>query len=85
VDAQHCLAIRDVSLQSSRLTLPGVSSSEPLPGEITDALDALESELRSQRHQFSQHQRCLFISDDWLARVETSLQDVAEQLKQARK
>jgi MoxR-like ATPase len=85
VDAQHCLAIRDVSLQASRLTLPGVSNSEPLPGEITEALDALESELRTQRHLFSQHQRCLFISDDWLARVETSLQDVAEQLKQARK
>jgi len=85
VDAQHCLAIRDVSLQSSRLTLPGASNSDQLPGEIIEALDTLESELRSQRHLFSQHQRCLFISDDWLARVETSLQDVAEQLKQARK
>ena len=85
MDAQHCLAVRDVSLQTARLTLPGSSSSEALPEEISEALDELDNQLRQQRHLFSQQQRCLFISDDWLARVETSLQDVAEQLKQARK
>ncbi len=85
VDAQHCLAIRDVSLQTARLTLPGASSADALPQEISDALDELDGQLRQQRHLFSQQQRCLFISDDCLARVETSLQDVAEQLKQARK
>ncbi|PPS64996.1 hypothetical protein CRX72_00085 [Pantoea sp. BRM17] len=56
-----------------------------MPPEIVDEYDALEARLRAQRALFSQHQRCLFISDDWLARIETSLQDVAEQLKQARK
>ncbi len=85
VDAQHCLALRDVSLQTARLTLPGAVSHSELPAEISEALDELEAQLRAQRHQFSQHQRCLFISDDWLARIETSLQDVADQLKQARK
>lgn len=85
VDNQHCLAVRDVSLQTVRLTLPGASSSNELPEEIISALDELDAQLRAQRHLFSQHQRCLFISDDWLARVETSLQDVAEQLQQARK
>ncbi len=85
VDTHHCLTLRDVSLQSTRLTLPGASSSSEMPQEIVDEYEALETQLRAQRTLFSQHQRCLFISDDWLARVETSLQDVAEQLKQARK
>jgi MoxR-like ATPases len=85
VDAHHCLTLRDVSLQSTRLTLPGAASSSDVPQEIIEEYDALEAQLRAQRTLFSQHQRCLFISDDWLARVETSLQDVAEQLKQARK
>ncbi|WP_370661508.1 ATPase RavA domain-containing protein [Candidatus Pantoea bituminis] len=85
VDAQHCLAVRDVSLQATRLTLPGISNNNELPTEIVEALDELDAQLRAQRHLFSQHQRCLFISDDWFARVESSLQDVAEQLKQARK
>ena len=85
VDAQHCLALRDVSLQTARLTLPGAVAHSELPAEISEALDELDTQLRAQRHQFSQQQRCLFISDDWLARIETSLQDVADQLKQARK
>lgn len=85
VDAQHCLALRDVSLQTARLTLPGAVAHSELPAEISEALDELDTQLRAQRYQFSQHQRCLFISDDWLARIETSLQDVADQLKQARK
>ncbi|WP_312240143.1 ATPase RavA [Pantoea sp.] len=84
VDAQSCLALRDVSLQSTRLTLPGVTQSAGLPDEIVEALDEFEKQLRAQRTLFSQNQRCLFISDDWLARIETSLQDVAEQLKLAR-
>ena len=85
VDTHHCLTLRDVSLQSARLTLPGAASLQALPPEIVDEYDALEARLRAQRALFSQHQRCLFISDDWLARIETSLQDVAEQLKLARK
>lgn len=85
VDSQNCLALRDVSLQSVRLTLPGVTASGDLPAEIGEAFDELDSQLRAQRYLFSQHQRCLFISDDWLARIETSLQDVADQLNQARR
>jgi MoxR-like ATPase len=84
VDSQDYLVIRDLSLQASRLTLPGAADNRDLPEEIVTALEELESQLRMQRAQFSQHQRCLFISDDWLARIENSLQDVAEQLKKAR-
>lgn len=85
VDSSDCLALRDVSLQSSRLALSGKVDNNALPAEISEALDELENQLRNQRSLFTQHQRCLFISDDWLARIENSLQDVAEQLKQARR
>lgn len=85
VDSQNCLALRDISLQSTRLALPGVPENSALPDEIIEALDSLENQLHTQRARFSQHQRCLFIGDEWLARIESSLQDVAEQLKQARK
>ncbi|RWR03398.1 ATPase [[Pantoea] beijingensis] len=84
VDGNDCLTLRDVSLQASRLMLPGKQQNN-MPEEIVQALDELETQLRRQRALFSQQQRCLFISDDWLARIETSLQDVAEQMKQARK
>ena len=83
VDNHDCLTLRDVSLQPSRLMLPG-KLQKGLPEEISLALDELDTQLRAQRTLFSQHHRCLFISDDWLARVEDSLQQVAEQLKRAR-
>lgn len=83
VDGNDCLTLRDVSLQSTRLMLPG-KPQQGLPEEIAQALDTLDTQLHAQRTLFSQHHRCLFISDDWLARIEESLQQVAEQLKQAR-
>ncbi|WP_067700652.1 ATPase RavA [Erwinia sp. ErVv1] len=85
VEANDCLTLRDVSLQVSRLMLPCKDRPSGLPEEITQALDDLETELRMQRTRFSQHHRCLFISDDWLARIEESLQQVADGLKQARR
>ncbi|WP_075183366.1 ATPase RavA [Pantoea sp. 1.19] len=83
VDNDGCLTLRDVSLQSSRLSLPG-QQTEAMPQEIALALDDVEQQLHAQRTLFSQNQRCLFISDDWLGRIEASLQDVAAQLRQAR-
>lgn len=85
IDGSDCLTLRDVSLQASRLMLPGSEQVNDLPTEIVQALDEVESQLHQQRTLFSQFQRCLFISDDWLAKIEESLQQVAEQLKQARK
>lgn len=85
IDSNDCLTVRDVSLLASRLMLPGSQQRNELPEEIVQALDEVESQLHRQRTLFSQYQRCLFISDDWLARIEESLQQVAEQLKQARK
>jgi len=83
IDEHDCLALRDISLQSTYLALPGILR-QNLPEEIIQSLDALDTQLRAQRTHFSQQHRCLFISDDWLAKIEDSLQQVAEQLKQAR-
>ncbi len=85
VDGNDCLTLRDVSLQPSRLMLPGQPLASGLPQEIVEALDEVEAQLHAQRTLFSQHHRCLFISDDWLAKIEESLQQVADQLKQVRR
>ncbi|EFH8674424.1 ATPase RavA [Escherichia coli] len=82
VDSTQHLVVRDVSLQGSTLALPG-SSAEGLPGEIKQQLEELESDWRKQHVLFSEQQKCLFISGDWLGRIEASLQDVGAQIRQA--
>lgn len=84
VDGGQHLVVRDVSLQGSRLSLPGSSSSGSMPAEIKQQLDALEEEWHQQHNRFSEQQKCLFIQGDWLGRIEASLQDVGAQIKQAR-
>ena len=83
VDSSQHLVIRDVSLQGSRLALPGTAS-ESVPEEIKQQLDALDTEWHQQHTRFSEQQKCLFIHSDWLGRIEASLQDVSAQIKQAR-
>lgn len=83
VDGSLHLVIRDVSLQGSRLALPG-SASESVPEEIKQQLEALDNQWHLQHTRFSEQQKCLFIHSDWLGRIESSLQDVSAQIKQAR-
>ncbi|EKS6387234.1 ATPase RavA [Enterobacter hormaechei] len=83
VDSSQHLLIRDVSLQGSRLALPGTAS-DTVPEEIKQQLDALDNEWHQQHTRFSEQQKCLFIHSDWLGRIEASLQDVSAQIKQAR-
>ena len=83
VDRSQHLVIRDVSLQGSRLALPGTAS-DTVPEEIKQQLDALDNEWHQQHTRFSEQQKCLFIHSDWLGRIEASLQDVSAQIKQAR-
>jgi len=83
VDSSQHLVIRDVSLQGSRLALPGTAS-DTVPEEIKQQLDALDNEWHQQHTRFSDQQKCLFIHSDWLGRIEASLQDVSAQIKQAR-
>ena len=82
VDSAQHLVVRDVSLQGTRLALPG-SSEEAMPGEIKQQLEALENDWRQQHTRFSEQQKCLFIHSDWLGCIEASLQDVGEQIRQA--
>lgn len=84
VDASQHLVVRDVSLQGSRLTLPGIAAQENMPEEIKQQLDALDEEWHQQHNRFSEQQKCLFVHSDWLGRIESSLQDVGAQIKQAR-
>lgn len=81
--AQLHLVVRDVSLQGSRLSLPGSSTPENMPTEIRQQLSALDEEWHQQHNRFSEQQKCLFINEEWLGRIEASLQDVAVQIKQA--
>ncbi|RLM22480.1 ATPase RavA [Brenneria alni] len=80
VDDRHRLTIRDISLQSSILSLPEKRDCT-LPAELTDEYDNLSIQLREQRRLFSQHQPCLFVPGAWLAKIEASLQHVAEQIQ----
>lgn len=82
VDSAQHLVVHDVSLQGTRLALPG-SSEEAMPGEIKQQLDALENDWHQQHTRFSEQQKSLFIHSDWLGRIEASLQDVGEQIRQA--
>ena len=83
VDASQHLVVRDVSLQGTRLSLPGTGTTENMPAEIRQQLLALDEEWHQQHNRFSEQQKCLFINEEWLGRIEASLQDVAVQIKQA--
>ncbi|PWC20054.1 ATPase RavA [Brenneria roseae subsp. roseae] len=82
VDDRLHLTIRDISLQSSILSLPEKRDCT-LPAEITDEYEKLHIQLREQRRLFGQHQPCLFVPGEWLAKIEASLQLVAEQIQQS--
>ena len=83
IDDRDCLNIRDISLQSSLLSTVPHETGQEIPEEITQGLNELKEQLQAQRLQFRQQQHCLFIDDEWLAVIERSLQDVAEQIEQA--
>ncbi|PWC09325.1 ATPase RavA [Brenneria roseae subsp. americana] len=82
VDDRLHLTIRDISLQSSILSLPEKRDCT-LPAEIIDEYEKLHVQLREQRRLFGQHQPCLFVPGEWLAKIEASLQLVAEQIQQS--
>ncbi|MCT4714018.1 ATPase RavA [Enterobacteriaceae bacterium H18W14] len=83
VDATQHLVIRDVSLQGTRLVMPG-KQQQGVPDEIKQQFDDLEAMLHQQHERFNDQQKCLFIHNDWLGKIEASLQDVAAQIKEAR-
>lgn len=80
VDEKLQLVIRDLSRQPTPLTLPG-KEHIAVPDEMKNALDGLNARFNQQRHEFSQHQNCLFVSAEWTAKIEASLVAVSEQLR----
>lgn len=82
VDDHLHLSIRDISLQSTLLSLPEKRDCT-LPAELIDEYEKLHLQLREQRRLFNQHQPCLFVPGEWLAKIEASLQQVAEQIRQS--
>jgi len=55
-----------------------------MPVEIAHQLETLNNDWRQQHQRFSEQQKCLFVENEWLGRIEESLQAVAAQIKQAR-
>lgn len=82
VDEKLQLSVLDVSRQRSVLSLPGEQQQAMVSPEISAQLDTLAEKLAQQRRLFSSHQPCLFVPAAWLAKIEASLMQVAEQIKQ---
>lgn len=79
VDEKQQLLVRDISRQATPLTLPG-KDRIAVPDEMKNTLEGLSAKLNQQRHEFGQHQNCLFVATQWTAKIEASLVTVSEQL-----
>jgi len=79
VDEKLQLVVRDISRQATRLTMPG-KEHIAVPEEMKNTLEGLNAKLNQQRHEFGQHQNCLFVAAEWTAKIEASLVAVSEQL-----
>lgn len=80
VDDKLQLLVLDISRQSTPLTLPG-KEQIAVPDEMKSTLEGLNAKFNQQRHEFSQHQNCLFVAAEWAAKIEASMLTVAEQLR----
>lgn len=84
INAQHQLEIVDISLQPSLLALTETTPAQAIPAALLDDLEEATRLYHQQRSLFHEQQHCLFITQDWVARIEASLLDLSQQLAQAR-
>ncbi|PHK80014.1 hypothetical protein CR082_25505, partial [Salmonella enterica subsp. enterica serovar Typhimurium] len=70
-NAQHSV-VCDISLQATRLALPGTTQ-DSMPEEIKQQLETLENDWRQQHTRFSEQQHCMFIHRARLGRIEARL------------
>lgn len=84
INEQQQLEVLDISRRASLLARESRLSTEELPSELNEALIGVERQFNQQRSRFSEHQSCLFITKDWVAKIEASLLEVSQQLQLAR-
>ncbi|WP_413736431.1 ATPase RavA [Sodalis sp. RH21] len=83
ITAQGQLEVLDISRQASLLAPAGQQPSLELTPELQEAMALVERQFHQQRNRFSEHQSCLFIPKEWVAKIEASLLDVSRQLQHA--
>ncbi|NDL65585.1 ATPase RavA [Acerihabitans arboris] len=84
INAERQLEILDISRQASLLAPQGQQPPAELPPELQETLAAVERQYHQQRARFSAQHGCLFIPQEWVAKIEQSLLEVSRQLQQAR-
>lgn len=84
INAHHQLEIVDISLQPSLLALAENVPAQAVPAALMDDLEEATRLYHQQRSLFHEQQSCLFITKEWVARIEASLLDLSQQLAQAR-
>ncbi|TCV95401.1 ATPase RavA [Biostraticola tofi] len=81
INGQHQIEVFDISRRSSLLAREGhLAEGEDLPDNLQQALDEIEKLYLQQRRQFSEQHACLFISQEWIAKIEASLLEISHQL-----
>ncbi|TKI04443.1 ATPase RavA [Martelella alba] len=84
INNQGQLEVLDISRQSSLVSVNRPTHPEDMPKELKQVLDDIERQYHQQRTRFSEHQSCLFITKEWVAKIEASLLEVSQQLQNAR-
>jgi MoxR-like ATPase len=84
INDRHQLEILDISRQSSLLAQDDALATRETTPELEEALAEVERQFIQQRNRFNEHQSCLFITKEWVAKIESSLLAVSQQIQQAR-
>ena len=84
INEQCQLEVLDISRRPSLLSQSSPLPAGEMPAELSQALEEVERQFQQQRSRFRDHQSCLFITKEWVAKIEASLLEVSQQLQDAR-